>query len=75
MIYEARDAYRYLDRARSRARKARPPLHPGRFLELVCITRIGDLKATIHTRELRIAPQHEALSGYVLGAMPGHRLA
>lgn len=74
VIYEALGAGNYLDLARSHARWARPPLHPGRFLELICVTRIDDPKATTRTREPQIAPQHEVLSGYVLGVTPGYRL-
>lgn len=71
MICEALD---YLDPARSRARWVRPPLHPGKFLELVCRMRIGYPEATIDTRGLRTGPRHEVLSEYVLGVMRGYRL-
>ena len=71
MIYEVLD---YLDPTRCDAKWARPPVHPGIFLELVCITRNGDPKAAIHTRELRTGHRHEVLCEYDLGAMRGYRL-
>ena len=70
MIYEALDAG---NQARSHARWERSPLHPGRYRELVCTTRIGDPKAAIHRCELRTALRHEVLSEYDLGVMRGYR--
>ena len=73
VIHEALDVGNYFDLARSHTKWARPPVHPGIFLELICITRIGDPKAAIHIRELRTVLRHEVLSEYVLGVVQGYR--
>ena len=73
VIYEALDADNYLHLARSPAMRVRPPLPPGKFVELTCTTLIGDAKARIHIRELRTALRHGVLSESVLGAKRGYR--
>ena len=73
VIYEALDDDNYLNQAKSHARWARLPLHPGKFLELIYTTRIGDPKAAIYIRELRTGLRHEVLSESVPGIMRGYR--